>query len=202
MNMNVKKILTTLFSAVVILEASTITFACACCADRGQYWVYTNSPDAYTLGLLRDMRMESGVELFLTDSEDDTKGIGKLGWEDLSLVDAFANNTWTITIKSATGKSGTLILPRPARMTIKKIDIHDKDEGDPVVYIEFVFYGIVRSGGGEFRNGIVRPTTYTLIFQGRGNNCDNAEDFTHWRLQVAGAKAAYAFYGKMKKTGE
>ena len=34
--------------------------------------------------------------------------------------------------------------------------------------------------------------------QGHGNNCTNAEDFTNWRLDVTGAKADYAFFGKMK----
>ena len=53
-------------------------------------------------------------------------------------------------------------------------------------------------GGGFFKSGIVRPTKYTLIFQGRGNNCDNAGDFTNWRLAINGKKASYAFYGKMK----
>ena len=187
-----------LFSVVVVLAASTVSFACACCADHGQYWVYTSTPDEYTAGLLKDMRMESGVELFMTAGEEETKGIGDLGWENLSLVDAFTNNTWKITIKSAAGKTGTLTLPRPAKMTTKKIDIHDKEEGDPVVYKEFVFEGTVGAGSGVFKSGIVCPTKYTLIFQGRGNNCDNAEDFTHWRLQVNGSKADYAFFGKMK----
>lgn len=197
-----KKSLMALFSVAVLLAASTVSFACACCADRGQYLVYTSTPDAYTVGLLKDMRMESGVELFMTEGEEDIKGIGDLGWENLSLVDAFTNNTWKITIKSAAGKTGTINLPRPAKMTAKKIDIHDKDDGDPVVYKEFVFEGTVGTGSGVFKSGIVRPTKYTLIFQGRGNNCDNAEDFTHWRLQVAGPKAGYSFFGKMKKSGE
>ncbi len=189
-----------LFSVVVVLAASTVSFACACCADKGQYWVSTSTPEAYTLGLLKDMRMDTGVELFMTAGEEETKGIGDLGWEDLSLVDAYTNNTWKITIKSAAGKTGTLNLPRPAKMTTKKIDIRDKDDGDPLVYKEFVFEGTVSTGSGVFKSGIVRPTKYTLIFQGRGNNCDNAEDFTHWRLQVTGTKADYAFFGKMKKT--
>lgn len=189
-----------LFSVVVVLAATTISFACACCADHGQYLVYTSTPDAYTAGLLKDMRMDTGVELFMTEGEEDTKGIGDLGWENLSLVDAFTNNTWKITIRSAAGKTGTLTLPRPAKMTVKKIDIHDKEEGEPVVYKEFVFNGIVGTGSGVFKSGIVRPTKYTLIFQGRGNNCDNAEDFTDWRLQVNGSRSNYAFFGKMKKS--
>lgn len=189
-----------LFSVAIMLAASTISFACACCADRGQYWVSTGSVDSQTLSILKDMRMDTGVELYMTAGEDEIKGIGDLGWEDLSIVDAFTNNTWKITIKSAAGKTGTLTLPRPTKMTTKKIDIRDKEDGDPVVYKEFAFEGSVGSGSGVFKSGIVKPTRYTLIFQGRGNNCDNAEDFTHWRLAVTGSKADYAFFGKMKKS--
>ncbi len=67
-----------------------------------------------------------------------------------------------------------------------------------MLYKEFIFEGTVGSGTGVFKGGIVRPTKYTLVFQGRGNMCDNSEDFTDWRLQVAGSKAKYSFYGKMK----
>ena len=198
--MNMKRSFLALISAVVILAASTVSFACACCADRGTYWVATSAPDAYTLGLLKDMHMDTGVELYMTEGEDVIKGIGDLGYEDLSLVDAFTNNTWKITIRSGNGKSGTLTLPRPVKMTSKKIDLHDKEEGDPVLYKEYAFSGIVGTGSGVFKSGIVRPTKYTLVFQGRGNWCDNVEDFTHWRLEVTGTKAEYAFFGKMKKT--
>ena len=195
-----KRSILALMSAVVLLAASTVSLACACCADRGTYWVSTSSPDAYTLGLLKEMRMDVGVELYMTEGEDEMKGIGDLGWEDLSVVDAFTNNTWKITIKSAAGKTGTLILPRPAKMTSKKIDLREKEDGDPLLYKEYAFSGIVGTGSGVFKSGIVRPTKYTLVFQGRGNICDNVEDFTHWRLEVAGSKADYAFFGKMKKS--
>ncbi len=189
-----------LFSVVIMLAASTISFACACCAERGTYWVATSTPDSYTVGLLKDMHMDTGVELYTTAGDDDVKGIADLGYENLSLVDAFTNNTWKITIKSATGKTGTLTLPRPAKMTSKKIDLHEKGEGDPILYKEFYFEGSVGTGSGVFKSGIVKPTKYTLIFQGRGNMCDNAEDFTDWRLEVKGSKADYAFFGKMKKS--
>lgn len=188
-----------LFSVAIMLAASTMSFACACCSERGQYSVFTETPAPYQLELLKEMHLGATPELYVSDGADeDILGIGDLGWEGLSLVDAYTNNAWKLTIKSAAGKSGTLVLPRPAKMTSKKIDLHDTEQGDPVLYKEFVFEGVVGSGGGVFKSGIVRPTKYTLIFQGRGNNCDNAGDFTNWRLAINGKKASYAFYGKMK----
>ncbi|CAN5535165.1 hypothetical protein BH10ACI3_BH10ACI3_11050 [soil metagenome] len=195
--MSINRLLIALFSAAMLLAASTVSFACACCADRGQYSVYTRALDTYQLDLLKDMHFGPVPELFLTEGDDEVQAMADLGVGELSLVDAYTNNTWKFVIKSTSGKSGTLILPRPAKMTTKKIDLHDKEDGDPSLYKEFVFDGFVRSGSGVFKRGIVSPTKYTLIFQGRGNNCDNAEDFTHWRLEVKGSKAHYSFFGKM-----
>jgi hypothetical protein len=35
------------------------------------------------------------------------------------------------------------------------------------------------------------------VFQGRGNSCDGADNFTHWQLKITGKKADYAFYGEL-----
>ncbi|HSK73862.1 MAG TPA: hypothetical protein VK892_19345, partial [Pyrinomonadaceae bacterium] len=52
-------------------------------------------------------------------------------------------------------------------------------------------------GNGIFKSSIIKPTTYFLVFQGRGNNCDDVLDFTHWRLEINGRNADYAFFGKL-----
>jgi hypothetical protein len=57
--------------------------------------------------------------------------------------------------------------------------------------------GNVQSGTGLFKAGIVNPPTYFLVFQGRGNGCDNAGDFSNWRLEINGRRAQYAFFGKL-----
>lgn len=200
--MKTRKSLLALFSIVMVLVASTVSFACACCAERGTYQVSTMTADKYHLDLLKDMRFGTSTELYMTAGEGDIKGIAGLGDGDMSIVDAYTNNTWKLTIKSADGKTGTLLLPRPAKMTTRKIDLHDTKEGDPILYKEFVFEGTVGSGSGVFKSGIVKPTKYTLVFQGRGNMCDNAEDFSDWNLQVVGSRAEYSFFGKMKSSGK
>ncbi len=198
--MKTRKSLLALFSIVMVLAASSVSFACACCAERGTYLVSTTVPDKYHLDLLKDMRFDTSTELYLTAGEDTIKGLAGLGDGEISIVDAYTSNTWKLTIKSADGKTGTLVLPRPAKMTNRKVDLHDTKEGDPILYKEFVFEGTVGSGSGVFKGGIVRPTKYTLVFQGRGNMCDNAEDFSNWNLQVVGSKAEYSFFGKMKSS--
>lgn len=197
--MNAKKSLLALFSVVIVLAASTASLACACCAERGTYQVSSMIADTYHLDLLKDMHFGSSTQLYMTASgEDDIKGIAGGGDGDMSIVDAYTNNTWKLNFQTAGGNAGTLLLPRPSKLTTRKIDLHDTKEGDPILYKEFVLEGTVVSGSGIFKGGIVRPTKYTLVFQGRGNMCDNAKDFTDWRLRVTGPKADFAFFGKMK----
>jgi hypothetical protein len=68
---------------------------------------------------------------------------------------------------------------------------------EPVLYKEWRFEGQV-NGTGFFKDGITLRTKYVLVFQGRGNSCDGAEDFTHWQLKITGKNADYAFYGELR----
>ena len=81
-----------------------------------------------------------------------------------------------------------------------KVDTHENDNAEsglgPVLYKEWRFEGTV-SGTGIFKTGMAPMTKYFLVFQGRGNLCDSAGDFTDWRLEITGKKASYAFYGKI-----
>ena len=93
-----------------------------------------------------------------------------------------------------------LTLPLPSQMVNFKVDIHDEPDdrpNGPRLYKEFRFKGNVSGGTGMFRSSVLRPATYFLVFQGRGNGCDNASDFTHWRLEIDGSRAQYAFYGEL-----
>ena len=206
--MHLKRSLIAAVSLFCLLAASSSAFACACCAEHGAYSLWTGTPDSYRLGLLKDMRFGKTAELYMTEAAfDSIRGLGSIEKEmssgdltgDLSLVDAFTNNTWRIVIKTPGGKSGTLVLPRPSKMSIFKVDTHEVEvgQGEAKLYKEFRFNGTVGSGNGFFKSSIVKPTTYSLVFQGRGNDCDNASDFSHWHLEIKGSKASYAFFGKL-----
>ena len=202
-----KKLFVITFAVISLFALSTSALACACCAERGTYTNWTGTPDKYQTGLLKDMKFGSSAELYMTAGEfEDIKGIADIetefdsGKTNFDIVEAYLNNSWRIDIKTPSGKAGTLVLPRPAKMSIMRIDTHEKSEANTeiTVYKEFQFKGQVRTGSGVFRKGLAAPATYQLIFQGRGNMCDNAEDFNHWRLEIKGSKANYAFFGPMK----
>jgi len=198
------------FSIVFLMIVTTAvdSFACACCAERGTYIVETSTPSSYVRGLFKDMRFDTTASLYLTAGEFEAmKGLADIEKEydagtmgDFNLVDSYTGNTWRLTFKSPGGKTAVLALPRPSKLTSRKIEIPDNTSTAPdiTLYKEFSFSGTVGSGSGFFRRGIIKPTKYTLIFQGKGNMCDNAEDFSNWKLLIDGPRADYQFFGKMK----
>jgi len=190
---------------------SADAFACACCAEPGTYRIWTGKPDTYTLGVIDELKFEKNAYLYMTEAGfDGMKGLGLIEKEfdngswtaspgEMDLVAAFTKKNWTFTIKTKGGKTAKLTLPMPAQMLTYKVDIHDEEEkpNGPSLYKEFRFKGNVASATGFAQPGFARGTTYFLVFQGRGNGCDNASDFSHWRLEITGPRSDYSFFGKL-----
>ena len=202
--------------AIGILLFANFVFAapfCACCAEPGTYSIWTGKPGSYQIEVLKEMEFDKGAFLYMTEAGfESIKGLSEIETEfsdgswvatpgGLDLVGSFTGRVWTLAIKSPKGKTGKLNLPIPAQMLTFKVDIHDGETGGgggPLLYKEFRFKGTVASGSGFFASSIVNPTSYFLVFQGRGNGCDNAEDFNNWNLEITGKKARYQFFGKMR----
>lgn len=198
-----------LFVLVAFLPLDAL--ACACCAENGQYNISTETPDKARIAMVEEIKFSSAAELFLF-SEFDVKGLDSIkaeyeanDWattpDFFSLDNVFAAKTWKLNFKTKGGKTGTLNLPMPKQMVRFAVDIHDgktAGAGGPSLYKEWRFKGAVKSGNGFFASGIAPMTSYFLVLQGRGNNCDNAEDFKNWRLEINGKKADYAFFGKLE----
>jgi hypothetical protein len=200
--------LTAVFAFVLFLPADAL--ACACCAEHGTYSIWTGKPADYDLEVLQGIKFDSKTELFMTEADFEIiKGLDEIKKElsgdtyipaEFDLTNTFAAKMWKFNIKTKGGKTGTLTLPMPAQILKYKVDIHDGKTvgaGGPLLYKEFRFKGNVQSGTGLFKAGIVSPTSYFLVFQGRGNGCDNAEDFSNWRLEINGKRAQYSFFGKL-----
>jgi len=192
-----------LLPAVLLLSLLTPvrTFACACCSNEGEYHRNTAKVEQFQRDLLKDMRFDSKAFLYSGEAgpEEESMGITEPK-NEYGLSGSLAGKTFRLTFRDGS-KSGLLTLPLPLRMENYKVDLHDGQAGGgggPVLYKEWRFDGMV-TGTGLFKAGIVGPTKYFLVLQGRGNNCDNAEDFTNWRLEVRGKRAKYAFYGKLVK---
>jgi hypothetical protein len=187
----------TALAAAFLLPASA--WACACCSNEGDYYVSSGRPSEYELSIVRQIRFGRTARLYTTeaDLEETAKGLASPA-ESYALGGSLLGGAWKLTFRDGS-KTGTLSLPLPARMTGYTADIHDgrtSPGGGPLLYKEWRFEGQV-SGTGIFRAGMVGPTKYLLVLQGRGNGCQDAGDFKHWRLQISGRKAAYAFYGEL-----
>lgn len=191
------KIYTLFFCALAILiVGSTDAYACACCAEKGFYSISYTAPDAYAIEEIQKIKFDATANLYMdAGGEDSIKGISSIA-ESYNFTGSFLNKKWNLTFKDA-NKSGVLSLPIPAKMVKYAVDMHENENAEPLLYKEWRFEGAA-SGTGIFQGGIAPPTKYFLVLQGRGNGCDNASDFTHWRLEVTGKKASYAFYGKLK----
>ncbi len=201
-----------LLALVFVLSSVSSAVACACCAEPGTYSIRTENPDSFYIDLLKEIRFDKDAYLYMTGAGFEMmKGLSSIEAEfddgswaaspgGLDLVNTFNGKIWTFTIKSPKGKTGTLRLPIPSQMLTFKVDIHDGQRGGaggPLLYKEFRFKGTVGSGSGIFGASIVRPTSYFLVFQGRGNGCDNSQDFNNWNLEITGRKARYQFFGKL-----
>jgi hypothetical protein len=187
-------------ATVCVLISAIDARACACCADPGEYSLNNNKAiDEYQRTQLEAIRFTKMRQLYMTDAgEEKIKGISSISQANtLSVVVAPRN--WRLTIRAEDGKSGVLTLPRPAKMSSFATDTYGKEtDGGPRLYKEWRFDGVA-TGDGIFKEGFTAPARYTLVFQGRGNRCDNASDFTHWRVEIAGKNASYAFFGKLAR---
>lgn len=176
--------------------------ACACCSEEGQYLLEQGKPSDLQLGEMNHARFAADAQLYVGPGDkEDVKGISEPAYRyhlEASFDDARAE--WNLTFRDEAGNSGRLLLPlKGAKMSTFKVDIHDGQKspgGGPLLYKEWKFVGQPR-GTGIFEIGLKSPASFTLVLQGRGNVCDQAGDFSHWRLDVEGPSASFALTGEM-----
>ena len=185
---------------VTLLLLPCRVWACACCAHPGEYQINFVKPDAFKLSVIKRIRFGTKAELWTGEADPEAAAEGLAHPADsYSLTGSLVGNVWKLTFRNG-DESGTLDLPLPAKMLRFAADIHDgrtkPGYPEPVLYKEWRFEGEV-NGTGVFKAGITARTKYVLVFQGRGNSCDGAENFTHWQLKITGKKADYSFYGEL-----
>ena len=203
--MALRNTLAAVLSLCCLLGLSSSAWACACCVERGYYSLVNSRPDTFYLGILENMKFAGPAEFYMTvGGFDATKGLADLEKDEaagksieLDVVESFVKKTWTLNVKTGSGRNGALTLPMPATFRRFMVDIDGVDNGLGVsLYKEFSVTGRIRRATGIFGSAN-RNTNYMLLFQGRGNGCDDASDFTRWRLELDGPKAEYAFFGEL-----
>ncbi len=190
-----------LCGTLVLLFSPISALACACCSNDGEYSRSTGKISDYEFELIKQIRFGDQASLYITEADLEEVSLGIVDPKlEYALNGSLAGKIWRLLFKD-NARSGGLNLSLPLQMESFRADLQDgqkSDGGGPLLYKEWRLKGLV-TGSGFFRSGIVGPTRYDLVFQGRGNGCDNAEDFKSWRLEISGKKAQYAFYGKLGK---
>jgi hypothetical protein len=207
-----RKVLALSIFSVFVFVGTGRGASCACCAEPGTYNIWTGKPSGHDIEILKEIKFDDKALLYMTEAGfDSIKGLSTIEKEfddgswiaspgGLDLVNSFTGRVWTFTIKSPKGRTGRLKLPMPSKMSVFKADIHDGEVsggGGPLLYKEFRFKGSVSSGTGFLAGSVARPASYLLVFQGRGNGCDNSEDFSNWNLEITGKRARYRFFGDL-----
>ena len=191
---------------VPLLCSPGVSLGCACCSEEGQYGMEHGKPSAMQIAEMEYIRFSAAAQLYVgSGDKEDVKGIHAPSY-DYAIESVFDATTaqWRLSFRDENGNLGTLSLPLTgAKMSSFSADIHDGRKsagGGPLLYKDWNFRGRA-SGSGIFKAAFSAPAEYTLIFQGRGNNCDGAIDFTHWRIEVRGRKADFTFVGQVLTPG-
>jgi hypothetical protein len=179
---------------LVLSPRQILAHFCACCAERGDYSITTKKLQDHEISELERLKISETTLYTNAGSPDNIKGItpltenytASLLWQKAGLKFDFKND-----------KNGIGLLNLLKSPTVVDFRTDTYNEGEPILYKELRFKAKVSKGTGFFKKGIAPSTEYFLVLQGKGNNCMAAEDFTHWRLEIKGKKADYAFFGKL-----
>jgi len=197
-----------LAAAVLILSAAPgDALACACCTNQGQRYVEVEKLDAGRLEQTESLRFGKEARLYVGEAGVEAiKGIQdpaeryelSVRWDKTHATVGLTDISFTLS--NPGGRSGTLSLRLPQKISIFEIDPRDSpDQGNgPVLYKEWKLTGEV-TGTGAFSGTNSANQVLTLILQGRGNSCTSAEDFTHWTLVTEGPKGTYSLFGDLVK---
>jgi len=182
-----------LLAIVAVAPSPRDAAACACCADPGVWHQTARRVTPEELSEIGRMNLGPVAKVYVTPAGlEEVQGI-RSATAAYALRHLRPNRQWRLELQNETGQRGTLTFIIPDRGTFFAVGPQDGIEdpaGGPVLYKELRLSGPV-SATGPFKGG-----TFSLVFQGRGNSCPDAAQFTSWILRVEGPGAAYALFGR------
>jgi len=182
---------TVVASLTILMSMSTEALACACCSNENEYRINFRQATSYERGIMRDLKFGAAAQRSESPASDAAPAT-------YALSGGLTGNAWNLNFRDG-NRNGSLTLTLPLKMLSYVVDTHDgqtSDGGGPRLYKEWRFEGRANATG-FLRSGGSTPTSYFLVFQGRGNRCDNAGDFSHWRLELKGARGRYTLTGEL-----
>ncbi len=172
-------------------------FACACCAERGERFLYKSELGHWELSEMAAVRAASPAQLFVSAC-------------DLECVSGISNPLYEYGVEVAVSEAGvdfdlsdeagrfrgTLSFDLPAEYTYFGVDPEPgKSEGEPLLFTEIRFKGDVY-GSGDFAG--TKAVEAELIYSGFGNMCIGPGNFANWSLNVVGDGNEYRLFGALE----
>ena len=180
-------------AGVAALAAPAAAYACACCANGGDYLQVSERVKSFEVDQLIRLRFGTAANLRATPAYPaDVKGISPqaLTYKVTQFRHA---RIFVLTLRAPNGRKGTVSFVIPERATKLQEDVQDgrrAPAGGPLLYREWTLRGRL---SGSAVSGSPR---FTLVLQGRGNACMNAADFKSWILRASGPRANFTLYGR------
>lgn len=183
---------------VALLWPARVSLACACCADIGEWFLRTTTVGNEEIGELNRLRFSQTATTYQGEAGlDGIEGIAHPA-DSYTLTQTRTGRRWRLTFRDQQGHSGSLYISIPANVTSYGADMHDGSQGGgggPLLYKEWRAQGSFLRGTGIFSRGMTPDARFRLVFQGRGNSCENVEDYKNWLIEVSGRRAQYTLYG-------
>lgn len=192
-----------LLGALFALAQSETANACACCTNTGQRYVENTKLAPFQRTIVGEVQFAKEANLFVGERDlADIKGIQNPS-ETYALGVSKQKDRFVFSFRDDKKNEGTLTLVIPDAIAIFEIDPREPDSPvqgglGPLLYKEWRLTAPF-SGTGIFKAGNGGYQRITLILQGRGRNCLDVEQFTHWTISVHGPLGNYLFYGELKK---
>jgi hypothetical protein len=172
--------------------------ACACCSEPGQRVETRGALDGYSKSELGRLRFAKKAQLFTTAAG--MAGVSGITdpTDTYEITQARAGDRWTFTFKDAKGRTGTLAFTLPATIESFFVDPQDgKPSTDPVLYKEWRLVAPATTSGIFAPASKAGTPNARLVFQGHGNSCTSAEQFTSFSLTVSGPGAGFTLFGRL-----
>ncbi|MCP5036473.1 MAG: hypothetical protein GY945_02620 [Rhodobacteraceae bacterium] len=178
------------FTAVAFFLHSQAAFACACCADPGERFTRSFTPDAYALEEFARLENEGPAQLFLTAcGEDCVRGISEISF-DYNVDWHLENHLLRVVTHDP---AGTIAVSLGDNVTRFSVDTAPMSHAmNTPLYTEFRFNGEIHADG-IFANA--DGAVGDLVLAGETNHCWSADALSHWILQVSGEGADFRLFG-------
>lgn len=187
-------------AATLVLGLASPATACACCPDEDAHSIDFQKWSSHERDTLKQLRFGPSARLNVGQRESSAFTDMVHPAEAYPVKGALVGDAWRLTLRTK-GGDGTLDLLLPAGFSRHAVDIHDGRKfsgGGPLLYKEWRFEGALKQSG-LFKAGKSIPTRYALVLQGRGGQCDEPAEFTHWHLSLTGAANPYTFTGAFQR---